>query len=140
MKQKPKKARETRAAYRVRTKRVTGKPRARHVRARARKVAAAVPWGQRIAPTDAQLMEWHLWLNEHSDELEEKYPGQYLAIWDKQVIASADTRRRLYVLADRVMPQVIHLVTYIPNVGEIAFVPSVFPIEWSQVADAGRDE
>jgi hypothetical protein len=138
MKAKPRKTRETRAAYRVRTKRTIGKPRAR--RARARKVAATVPWEERIAPTDGQLMEWHLWLNEHSDELEEKYPGQYLAIWDKQVIASADTRRQVYSLADRMMPQVIPLVTYIPNVDEIAFVPSVFPVEWSQVADAERDK
>jgi hypothetical protein len=137
MKAKPKKARETRVAYRVRTRKARlVKPRAKP---RARQ-PLAVPWAERIAPTDEQLMEWHLWLNEHADELEEKYPGQYLAIWDKRVIASANTRRQLYSLADRVMPQAIHLVTYIPHAHEIAFVPSIFPVEWSQLADAEHDE
>ncbi len=138
MKAKPKKVRETRAAYRVRTKRMMGKPIAQLARVRKshKSRVTVVPWTERIAPTDEQLMEWHLWLNQHADELERKYSGQFLAIWDKQVIASADTRRQVYSLADRAMPQVIHLVTYIPHLHEIAFAPSNFPAEWSQIADA----
>jgi hypothetical protein len=133
MKPKTRKLGETRAVYRVRTARTHApKPRAR--------VAPSVPWELRVAPTHAQLMEWHLWLNERADDLEEKYPGQFLAIWDKQVVASGNTRRQVYARADRARPRVIPLVTYIPLANEIAFAPSNFPIEWRVLADAEDNE
>ena len=122
MKAKPRKTRETRAAYRVRTKRVAGKP-----RARARKVAATVPWEQRIAPTDEQLMEWDAWLSAHEVEFEKKYPGNYLAIWDKRILAASTNGDEIYRLARQAAPSVIPLVTYIPRADEMPIVVTPFP-------------
>ena len=125
MKAKSRKARETRAAYRVRTKRVTGKPRARLTRAR--KVAATVPWEQRIAPTDEPLMEWDAWLSAHEVEFEKKYPGNYLAIWDKRILAASTNGDEIYRLARQAAPSVIPLVTYIPRADEMPIVVTPFP-------------
>ncbi|MDE3089922.1 MAG: hypothetical protein KGJ80_11130 [Chloroflexota bacterium] len=128
MKAKAKKARETRAAYRVRTRKARLiKPRT--VSSRARKVTV-VPWEKRIAPTDEQIREWDAWLNEHEPEFAEKYPGYYLAIWDKQVIAASTDNGETYRLADRVRPDVIPLVTYVPRPQDVFVVPSNFPVEW----------
>ncbi|MBM3130199.1 MAG: hypothetical protein FJ009_16440 [Chloroflexi bacterium] len=137
------KTRETRAAYRARTRKTIA-TRLPVVRSHAAKLQArqvvAVPWEERVAPTSEQLMEWHLWLNEHADDLEAKYSGKFLAIWDKQIIASGNTRRQVYSRADQARSQVIPLITYIPIADEIAFAPSNFPIEWSLFADGAPDE
>lgn len=136
MKAKVRKARETRAAYRVRTKHIPAKP----VRLkRARKPGApVVRWEERVAPTDEQLSVWSVWLDQHETEFEEKYPGHYLAVWDKQIIAMASSRKRLYTLADQARPNVIPLVTYIPRVEDVTVVPSNFPIDWVQTTNAKR--
>lgn len=113
-------------------------PRPRVVRSRVPKIASlpvAVPWERRIAPTDAQVRDWDAWLNEHEPEFEEKYPGRYLAIWDRQVIAVASTRAHLYALADQAKPEVIPLVTYVPRAEDMSIIPSNFPAEWIEEAD-----
>ena len=133
-KARARKARETRVAYRVRRKPRAIKPRV--VRPLVRKTAAhvspSVPWEERVAQTDQQLMEWDAWLNEHEPEFEEKYPGHYLAIWDRQIIAKTERRAEIYPLAHQAMPHVIPLITYVPRPGEMDMVPSVFPVEWSR--------
>lgn len=98
--------------------------------------AAPVPWEERIAPTDEQIREWDAWLNEHEPEFEEKYPGQYLAIWDKQVIAASTDHGETYRLADRARPAVIPLVTYVPRPQDVFVVPSNFPVEWAKRKNA----
>lgn len=132
---KTKKLRETRTAYRARTTRTRGaKPRA----IRSRRQVMAVPWEKRIAPTDSQLAEWGAWLDLRETEFEKKYPGQYLAVWGKRVIATAATRAQLYVLADKARPEVIPLVTYIPFAEDIFVVPSNFPVAWIEEANGKR--
>lgn len=127
-KNRTRRARETRVAYRVRTRKARlVKPRA--VKPHARK-AVVVPWEERIAPTDDQLREWDAWLNAHEAEFEKKYPGYYLAIWDEQIIAATRDRKAIYPLADRARPEIIPLVTYIPRPHEVFVVPSNFPVEW----------
>ncbi|MBI5302451.1 MAG: hypothetical protein HY868_09955 [Chloroflexi bacterium] len=130
MKAKPSKTRETRAAYRVRTKHAI-KPRPAQPRVR-KSLAPVVAWAERIAPTDDQLREWDMWLNEHEPEFEEKYPGHYLAIWDKQIIAATTDRNSVYRLARRARPEVIPLITYVPREQDMLVVPSNFPVEWSK--------
>ncbi len=126
------KTRETRAAYRARTRKPIAKPRGARVRA---SLPVAVPWVERIAPTAAQVRDWDAWLNEHEPEFEEKYPGHYLAIWDCQVIAVACTRAQLYALADQARPEVIPLVTYVPRAEDMFVIPSNFPAEWIEEAN-----
>ncbi len=99
---------------------MTGKP-------RAHKVAARVPWEQRIAPTDEQLMEWDAWLSAHEAEFEKKYPGNYLAIWDKRIIAASTNGDEVYRLAHQAAPSVIPLVTYIPRTDEMPMIVTPFP-------------
>ncbi len=125
------KARETRAAYRVKSKARGAPLRARkpHAREMAERV---VPWEERIAPTDEQLGEWMAWLNEHEPEFEQKYSGHYLAIWDKQIIAATRDSNLVYPLARQVMPNVVPLVTYVPRVEEMDFAFSPFPAEWRE--------
>ncbi|MBI3741631.1 MAG: hypothetical protein HY257_07740 [Chloroflexi bacterium] len=94
-----------------------------------------VPWEERIAPTTEQLREWDTWLNKHEPEFEEKYPGHYLAIWDKGIIAATTDRNNVYRLARRARPEVIPLITYVPREQDMLIVPSNFPREWSK-ADA----
>lgn len=130
------KTRETRAAYRPRPRKPI-KPRIARTHKGAR-LPAAVPWEKRIAPTDEQVRDWDAWLNEHEPEFEAKYPGCYLAIWDRQVIAVASTRAQLYALADQVRPEVIPLVTYVPRAEDMLVVPSNFPVGWAEEADVKR--
>ncbi len=124
-----KKVRETRAAYRVRTKRTMGKPRAQLARARKphKPRVTGVPWTERIAPTDEQLMEWDAWLSAHEVEFEKKYPGNYLAIWDKRILAASTNGDEVYRLARQAAPSVIPLVTYIPRADEMPMVVTPFP-------------
>ena len=133
---KAKKMRETRTAYRARMSKT--KVKTRVVRPRAPKAIVSVPWKDRVAPTDEQLIEWSAWLNAHEAEFEEKYPGHYLAIWEKQIVAVAATRAQLYVLADQARPEVIPLVTYIPRAEDVFIVPSNFPAGWIEEANVKR--
>ncbi len=127
---KTKKTRETRAAYRVKSKARNMAPRTRKPRARA--VERVVPWEERLAPTDEQLDEWMAWLNEREPEFEQKYPGHYLAIWDKQIIAATRDSNLVYPLARQAMSNVVPLVTYVPRVEEMDFAFSPFPAEWRE--------
>jgi uncharacterized protein DUF5678 len=124
MKARRRQAREAWTSYRVRRKKVRAKPATR------KGEVPRVPWGQRIAPTDEQLRDWDAWLNEHEPEFEEKYPGQFIAIWDKQVIVVAANRRKLYRLSHQTRPEVIPLVSYVPREQDINIAPSNFPAEW----------
>ena len=124
MKAKPKNVRETRAAYRIRAKRTAAKPRTR--KAHIRK-AAVVSWVERIAPSDKQLLEWDAWLSAREAEFEEKYPGNYLAIWDKRILAASTNGDEVYRLAREAAPSVIPLVTYIPRADEMPIVVTPFP-------------
>jgi hypothetical protein len=122
-----KKTRETRVAYRARTTRARAvKPRVASVRAH---TSAAGLWRERIAPSPEQLVDWTLWYNAHAAEFEAKYSGQYLAIWDKQVIATAPTRGEIYKLADQARPEVVAVITFIPR-ADMPFVLTPFPAEW----------
>ena len=121
MKAKSRKARETRAAYRVRTKRVTGKPRARLTRAR-KPVVPAVRWEERKAATWQEMEQWRLWFNKHASEFEQKYPGKYLAIWNAEIIAVGSTWGQAWDAAIAVRPNIIPLVTYVPTEGEAVLV------------------
>ncbi len=127
-----KKVRETRAAYRVRTKRTMGKPSAQLARTRKphKPRVTVVPWTERIAPTDEQLVEWDAWLSAHEAEFEDKYPGHYLAVWDKQIVAATTQRDQIYPLVHQARPEVIPLIAYIPRADEVYMIPSVFPAEW----------
>ena len=128
MKAKRRQTRETRAAYRTRKRQGRTKP-VSHTQ------VPVVPWEERIAPTDEQLEEWNMWLNDHEPEFEEKYPGQYLAIWDKKVISVASSRFELYAQVDRTQPKIIPLITFVPGPHEIFFAPSNFPVEWLKLDD-----
>ncbi|MCX7839595.1 MAG: DUF5678 domain-containing protein [Anaerolineae bacterium] len=130
-------ARETRVVYRARTRKPIKRQVVRSSKSSATR-SVAVPWEARIAPTAEQVRDWDAWLNEHEPEFEEKYPGRYLAIWDRQVIAIAPTRAELYALADRVKPEVIPLVTYVPRAEDIRILPSNFPIDWNEEANVKR--
>jgi hypothetical protein len=130
MKARQKKTRETRAAYRVKTRQAkTQKPRLRKARAKQTE-EILVPWGQRIAPTDQQVKEWDKWLSEQEPEFEKKYPGHYLAIWDKQIIALTRESDQIYPLARKAMPKVIPLIWYVPRPEEMWTAPGNFPVEW----------
>jgi len=132
---KQKQTRETRAAYRARTRRVTAY-KARAKKSRPKKVEAEfVPWAERIAPTDEQVKEWDAWLNEREPDFEIKYPGRFLAIWDKKIIATGSTRAQLYARVHQTQPKVIPLVTFIPSADEVIFIPSNFPVGWYKDKD-----
>ena len=109
---KAKAVRESRVTYRVRKTQLVRKG----TRAVSRRLAVPlVQTDRRQSATWEQLARWHSWLNEHAAEFEAKYPEQYLAIWEEQVIGvgkdGSEARRRA---AER-MPQVIPLVTFIPG-------------------------
>ena len=127
VKSQDKKTRETRVAYRAKRKPQTAKSRARKLVA-----AKVVPWEKRLAPTDGQIREWTDWLNQHEPEFEAKYPGHYLAIWDKEIIATTSNRDQIYSLADAARPEVIPLITYVPRANDMNFAFSPFPAEWSK--------
>lgn len=65
--------------------------------------------------TMEELEQWRLWVSEHADELEEKYPGHYLAIWDKEVIAASKDGTEAYRKAEEIRPDVNPLIVYIPR-------------------------
>ncbi|OGO40562.1 MAG: hypothetical protein A2Z03_03460 [Chloroflexi bacterium RBG_16_56_8] len=131
VKSQAKKTRETRVAYRAKRKSQAGVPRTPKPRVR-KQVAAAksVPWEKRIAPTEEQIREWTDWLNQHEPEFEIKYPGHYLAIWDRRIIGASPSHGEVYRLAGHARPDVIPLITYVPRPNEIFAVPSNFPAEW----------
>ena len=131
VKSQAKKTRETRVAYRAKRKPQAVAPHTPKPRVR-KQVAAAksVPWEKRIAPTDEQIREWTDWLNVHEPEFEAKYPGHYLAIWDRQIIGASKDHGEAYRLAGQASPDVIPLVTYVPQPDEMFIVPSNFPAEW----------
>lgn len=122
---KAKRTRETRAAYRTRTA-PARKSKSRAVQRRPSRTRV-VPWAERIAPTNEQLLDWNAWLNEHEAEFEKKFPGHYLAIWDKQVVAASPDGDAIYRLARRAMPAVIPLVTFVPSAEDMPMVLTPFP-------------
>jgi len=126
---KAKTVRETRVAYRARPVR----PRARRAaRPRAARQIAqpVISVSARQAATWQQSLRWQGWLNEHAREFEEKNPGQYLAIWDEQIIATGNTWGEAYKAATATRPDVIPLVTYIPRAEDVPFLLTPFPVEW----------
>ncbi|MBI5035029.1 MAG: hypothetical protein HZB51_31275 [Chloroflexi bacterium] len=86
-----------------------------------------MPWAKRAAPTDEQLIEWSAWLNEHETEFEKKFPGHYLAIWDKRIIAASPDGDVIYRLANRRMPAIIPMITYVPRAEDFPMVLTPFP-------------
>ncbi len=119
-----KKTRESRSAYRVKK----SKPRTPKRRTLQ---SAIVPSIKRIAPTTEQLLDWNAWLSEHEAEFERKFPGHYMAIWDKQILAATPDGDAIYRLAHRAMPTVIPLVTFIPHVEDLPIVLTPFPSSFS---------
>ena len=67
----------------------------------------------KMAPTDEELMRWFLWVNEHTSEFEQRYPGKHLAIWDCEVIGVGDGET-VYEEARRRRPDVIPYIVYVP--------------------------
>ena len=70
--------------------------------------------GQR-SPTHEELMRWHEWLVEHEPEFETRYAGQYLAIWDKQVVTAGADEWAVIQEARRRLPDAVPLIVYIPT-------------------------
>ncbi len=69
---------------------------------------------EKLAPTYEELMRWFLWVNEHTSEFEEKYPGKYLAIWDCEIIGVGEGEE-VYEEAQRRRPDVIPYIVYVPS-------------------------
>lgn len=74
-------------------------------------------------PSWQALEMWRRWKREHTQELERKFPGNYLAIWKKQVIATGRTWGEAYDNAITARPSAIPWVTYIPTPEEMSLVP-----------------
>jgi hypothetical protein len=118
-KSRTQKVRETRVAYRTRTKR------AKSVKPRTAKVEQ--PLGQvPPGPSWQELQAWHAWKDEHEAEFVREYPGKYLAIWQKQVIAIGGTYGEAFDNAKRAKPDAVPLVTYVPTQEEMKLVPILF--------------
>lgn len=119
MKARPRKTRETRAAYRIR-KRAEITPRVK--RSRTRKAARpAIQWEDRKYATWQELEQWRMWLSDHAPELEAKYSGKYLAIWKNQIIAIGKTWGEAFDNAAMAQPNVGPLIAYIPTEEEAIF-------------------
>lgn len=120
MKAKQKQVRETRATYHVsRTK--SGKAKSSARRGKVGGADSAVPWEKRHERSWRELETWRLWLNDQEAELEKKYPGKYLAIWDKEIIAEGNSWGGAWDAAMIARPDIIPLVAYIPTEKESIF-------------------
>ena len=58
-----------------------------------------------------------LYLIQHSGEIENEFPGKYIAIFEDKVIACGTTIHEVYETVDR-MGIKDTLITYVPRVGE----------------------
>ncbi|MBI4788958.1 MAG: hypothetical protein HY782_18155 [Chloroflexi bacterium] len=129
-KSQAKKTREARVTYRAKRKPQAVRPRAPRPRIRKQTAAAKpLPWEKRIAPTDDQIRDWTEWLNQHEPEFEAKYPGHYLAIWDKRIIGASPNGDETYRLAREVRPEAMPLVIYIPRPEDLPAILTPFPSE-----------
>ena len=71
-----------------------------------------------VSPMTSEGMQFIL---ENEPELEEKYPGKYVAIWKKQVVAEGNSISEVYRITDEKNIRK-PLVTYIPKDGEENFL------------------
>ena len=101
---KTKKARETRAAYRVKSRTRAGKPRQ----------AGGIPEG----PSWQELEAWRRWKQEHLVELEREYPGKYVAIWKMKVVGAGKTWGAAFDNARELLPRAAPWVTYVSALEE----------------------
>ena len=69
-----------------------------------------------------ELLRWHNWVSEHADELEEKYAGYYLAIWNEEIIGVGRDGGEAYRQAEKARPGVNPLIVYIPTEEEGALL------------------
>lgn len=58
-----------------------------------------------------------LYLIQHSGEIENEFPGKYIAIFQDKIIANGKTIHEVYEAADR-MGIKDPLITYVPRLGE----------------------
>ncbi len=61
------------------------------------------------------------YLLENGPELEDRYPGKYVAIWKKEIVAEGRTVAEIYRITDEKNIKK-PLVTYIPKSGEEALL------------------
>ena len=116
MKAKPRKTRETRAAYRARTSK-SHVPKATPIKPGLS--AMPIPDG----PTWQELETWRVWKREHLAKLEQEFPGKYVAIWKNKVIATGATLKETFHNAHSKNPDAVPWVTYIPTLEEMELAP-----------------
>ena len=59
-----------------------------------------------------------IYLNEHTEDIEQKYCGKHIAILNDSVIASGDSITEVYQIVEELGVEGVPLVLYVPRQGE----------------------